>query len=393
MHRKLFLTIFIAMAVLVLGATVGLAADVPGVTDTEIRIGQWGPQTGPAAAWGSIARGTAMYFKMINDEGGIHGRKIKYFMFDDGYNPARTKAGVKELVEGPGIFAFVGGVGTATGLAVMGYLNERGIPWVSPASGSTHWAFPPQRNLFATYPNYPDEAEIHVEYIVKKMGKKRIAIFYQNDDYGKGGLEGAVKKLKEYGLELVAKVPVEVAERDLKSHVFKLKSAKPDVVLLFVLPTHGVIVLKTAAAMQFKPTWVSSSTLGDAVLMNAVSEGLWAGTIFTSFGELPDSDHPLMVKYRAAYAKYAAKGERWGTFFMAGIGFAEPLVEGLRRAGRDLTREKFITAMESLKGWRGTMARTTFSPTRRQGSREFFFAEALEGGKAKRTSDWISVED
>lgn len=161
---------------------------------------------------------------------------------------------------------------------------------------------------------------------------------------------------------------------------------------MFVLPTHGVILLKTAAAMQFKPAWVSTSTLGDAVLMNAVTEGLWAGTIFTSFGELPDSDHPLMIKYRAAFKKYAAKGERWGTFFSAGIGFAEPLVEGLRRAGRDLTQENFIKAMESLDGWRGTMARTTFTPTRRQGIREFFFARALEGGKAEKISDWLSVE-
>jgi len=112
MRRKLFLTIFTVMAALIISATVGLAAEVMGVTDTEIRIGQWGPQTGPAAAWGSVARGTDMYFKMINDEGGIHGRMIKYYMFDDGYNPARTVAGVKELVEGPGIFAFVGGVGT-----------------------------------------------------------------------------------------------------------------------------------------------------------------------------------------------------------------------------------------------------------------------------------------
>ena len=104
-----------AVALVSLGGT---AAAEEGVTDTEIRLGQWGPQSGPAAPWGAVARGSGMLFQMINDEGGIHGRKIDYRMFDDGYNPAKTKAGVKELQEGPGIFAWVSGVGTAPGLAV-----------------------------------------------------------------------------------------------------------------------------------------------------------------------------------------------------------------------------------------------------------------------------------
>ena len=107
-----------------------------GVTDTEIHIGQWGPQTGPAAPWGSVARGTDAYFKMINAEGGINGRKLIHHMFDDAYNPAKTKAGVKELQEGTGMFCWVSGVGTSPGLAVRDYLMERKIPWIGPSAGS-----------------------------------------------------------------------------------------------------------------------------------------------------------------------------------------------------------------------------------------------------------------
>ena len=125
-----------------------------GVTDTEIRIGQWGPQTGPAALWGAVARGTGCYFDMINAEGGIHGRKIKYFLRDDGYMPPRTKAIAKELLEDKKVFAFAGGVGTSTGMAVKKYLNKKKVPWVGPATGSTHWAYPPTKYLFAVYPLY-----------------------------------------------------------------------------------------------------------------------------------------------------------------------------------------------------------------------------------------------
>ena len=197
-----------AVVVLVFGLNFTVAAE-EGVTDTEIHIGQWGPQTGPAAPWGSVARGSDAYFKMINDAGGIHGRKIVYHMFDDGYNPAKTMAGVKELQEGVGIFAWASGVGTAPGMAVREYLMERKVPWVGAASGSHHWITPPEKYQFATYPLYYNEAMALCRYAVKTLGSKKIAMAYQNDGYGKNGVEGAENELKRHGLDLVAKVPVE----------------------------------------------------------------------------------------------------------------------------------------------------------------------------------------
>ncbi|RLC20411.1 MAG: ABC transporter substrate-binding protein, partial [Deltaproteobacteria bacterium] len=146
------LVLFVSLAFL-LSLAPNLFAE-EGVTDTEIHIGSWGPQTGPGAAWGAVPRGTGAYFQWINDNGGIHGRKIVYHMFDDGYNPAKTKAGVKELQEGTGMFAWVGGVGTSPGLAVRDYLAKKNVPWVGPSAGSLHWVEPPQKNLFAVYPLY-----------------------------------------------------------------------------------------------------------------------------------------------------------------------------------------------------------------------------------------------
>jgi branched-chain amino acid transport system substrate-binding protein len=362
-----------------------------GVTDTEIRIGQWGPQTGPAALWGAVARGTGCYFDMINAEGGIHGRKIKYFLRDDGYMPPRTKAIAKELVEDKQVFAFAGGVGTATGMAVKKYLHKKKVPWVGPATGSTHWAFPPTKYLFADYPLYIDEATILIDYAIKAMGKKRIAFFYQNDDYGKEGLIGAQMALEKHGMKLVAEVSVEPLDTDLSSHCMKLKAANPDCVLTWLLPKHGAIILGTAAKMGFKPQWMTTSTLSDTPIMYKISKGLFKDVILTSFGEVPDSPHPLMKKYKEAHDTFAPK-DRWGIFFYAGALFAEPMVEGLRRCGRDLTADSFVKAMESLKDFQGIGPKITYGPDQRQGSRSFFLAKCTEGGKLVRISEWMTSD-
>ena len=388
-----------AMVVLAFGFTFNAMAE-EGLTDTEIHIAQWGPQTGPAAPWGSVARGTGDYFKMINAEGGINGRKIVYHMFDDAYNPAKTKAGVKELQEGTGIFAWASGVGTSPGLAVRDYITSRKIPWVGPATGSSHWIDPPNKYLFAVYPLYYIEAKALVRLGVEKMGFERVAIAYQNDDYGKNGLEAARKELIAHGMKLVAEVPVELKDQDMKAHVMKLRQAKADMVLLWVGPVHAVRIIGTSKAMKFAPQFMSTSTCSDFPLLMHISKGLFQGVIATAFGELPDSTSPLMQKYKKdVYEQFAAKGERWGMFYYAGILFVEPMVEGLKRAGRNLTREGLVTAMESIKGFRGIGGEISYDIFNsrngyesRGGMKEIYIIQCMEGGKAKKLSDWMRIQ-
>jgi branched-chain amino acid transport system substrate-binding protein len=388
-----------AMVVLAFGFTFNAMAE-EGLTDTEIHIAQWGPQTGPAAPWGSVARGTGDYFKMINAEGGINGRKIVYHMFDDAYNPAKTKAGVKELQEGTGIFAWASGVGTSPGLAVRDYILSRKIPWVGPATGSSHWIDPPNKYLFAVYPLYYIEAKALVRLGVEKMGFERVAIAYQNDDYGKNGLEAARKELIAHGMKLVAEVPVELKDQDMKAHVMKLRQAKADMVLLWVGPVHAVRIIGTSKAMKFAPQFMSTSTCSDFPLLMHISKGLFQGVIATAFGELPDSTSPLMQKYKKdVYEQFAAKGERWGMFYYAGILFVEPMVEGLKRAGRNLTREGLVTAMESIKGFRGIGGEISYDIFNsrngyesRGGMKEIYIIQCMEDGKAKKLSDWMRIQ-
>lgn len=403
MRKGLILALSLALTLALAGG--GAAAPVRGVSDTTIKIGQWGPQTGPAALWGSVARGTGCYFELINSEGGINGRKIEYFLRDDGYQPNRTKAVVKELLEKVGVFGFASGVGTSPGMAVMPDIIANDVPWVGTATGSTHWAFPPKKTIFAVYPNYPDEAAILTNYILFTLKKEKIAFIYQNDDYGKGGLEGAQAEIKAHGKSLVAEIPVEVTDTDLASHVMKLKQAGAEAVIMWVLPKHAAILLGASAKLGFKPQWVACSTLSDAPLMHKITKGLWNGVIFGNFAELPDSTSPLMVKYKAAFDKFAdKKSDHWGVFFYAGFGFVEPMVEGIKRAGKDLTVDSFVKSMESLKDFKGIMGRITYSPGERQGMREVFIGRCDEAevttpdgkkekmGQAVRLSDWIAVK-
>jgi len=367
MFKKEVVILWIAVWAVLCIAPVATATPPAGFDDNEIRIGQWGPQTGPAAPWGSVARGSKLLFDVVNEEGGINGRKIKYFIRDDMYNPAQTVGVVKELVERQGVFAFVGGVSAAGGLAVKDYLAQNKVIWVGPATSVKEYVFPVQPYLFSVYPLYEDEASVLTKYIVETLKLKKIGILYQNDSYGKNGFDGCKQRLATYKMSLVAEIPVEPTEKDLASQILRLKSSGAEAVLMYVNPTTAVIALKTAANVGYKPQWVSSNTLSDYPLMHKISGGLWEGVITGNFGEIPDSKNPLMVKYREA-AKRLTPEERWGTFYYAGILFADPIVEALKKAGRNLSTEAVMKALNAIKDYQTIGPRITWTEKQHQGS-------------------------
>ncbi|MEK6654295.1 MAG: ABC transporter substrate-binding protein [Thermodesulfobacteriota bacterium] len=380
---------FIAVLAVLTIASVTQAAPPVGFDDNEIRIGQWGPQTGPAAPWGSVARGSKLLFDIVNEEGGIHGRKIKYFIRDDMYNPAQTAAVVKELVERQGIFAFVGGVGSATGMAVKDYLAANKIVWVSPSAADKDFTQPLNPYLFAQYPLYKDEGSILAKYIVEKLKTKKIGILYQNDAYGKDGLEGVKERLATYKMDLVAEIPIEPTEKDLASQILRLKNSGAEVVLMYLTPTPAVIALKTAATVGVKPQWVSSNTLSDYPLMFKITGGLWEGVITGAFGETPDSMSPLMVKYREA-AKRLAPEERWGVFYYAGIIFADPLVEALKKVGRNLSTEALLKALNSIKDHQTIGPKVTWTEKQHQGTDSVQIQKCGPGASYILLQDWTT---
>jgi branched-chain amino acid transport system substrate-binding protein len=385
--RRVLFVLFIICSIFLLAVPAEAAR--PGFDAKEIRIAQWGPQTGPAAPWGSVARGSDLLFKMVNDAGGVHGRKIKYFIRDDQYNPAQTKGIVKELVEREGIFAFVGGVGAACGMAVKDYLLQNKIIWVSPSTAISEYVFPVNPYLFAVYPLYEDESSILTKYVVEKLKAKKIAFFYQNDTYGKSGMEGVKARLDSLKMKLMEEVTVEPGEKDLSSQMLRLKNSGAEVVIMWVNPTSATIALKTSQTIGFKPQWVSSNTLSDFPLMNKITGGLWEGVITGGFGVPPTADHPLMNKYREAAKKYAPE-ERFGTFYLAGVLYAEPLIEALKKTGPNLSAEACVKQLNSIKNFQGIGPVINWSPQVHQGTDSVMIFKCGPNSSYILLQDWTT---
>ncbi|MEM7368633.1 MAG: ABC transporter substrate-binding protein [Bacteroidota bacterium] len=363
---------------------------VPGVTDSTIVIGSWGPLTGPAALWGSVPKGMDAFFKKVNEEGGVHGRKIKFIYKDDAYDPSRTVGAVREMVQRDEVFAFVGGIGTAPGMAVKQFIIDEGIPWISPCSGATHWAHPPQNNIFNVFPLYFDEAEIQLNYAINELKKTKIAIIYQNDDFGKSALVSAEAAAKKQGIELVATVSTEVMDSDLTSHAARLQESGAEVVLMWTLPRQAAIIRGTTAVAGYSPAWMASSVLSDMTLMHDITKGAWEGVIFGYYGMLPNEDNETLKGYKAALETYQPD-VRWGAFSASGFMYAEPLLEGLRKAGRDLSRDSFIAAMESIKDFQGTGPTISYGAGQRQGHRSLFLAKCTSASEAEVLTEFMTA--
>ena len=346
-------------AVLITGFGLTLA-QTPGVTDDEIRIGTWGPQSGPAAAWGTVTVAIDAYFQWVNDNGGVNGRDLVLISRDDGYDPARSVAAARELSDRENVFAFVGGIGTATGLAVLPIVQRGGIPWVSPSTGSSEFAERSDGLIFATYTNYQVEAALMTRYAAEDLGDTRLAVFYQNDDYGGEGLRGVeeeVARLQEAGADvsIVDTASHERGETNMAVQALRLASGDIDAVVMYTTPGAAAALISEFQRLEFTPRILASSTLLDPSLL--ANPGM-QGALLASFLRLPTAivgegnGDPVaddaLLNIVSAYAPEAAQDPFRA---LAGVGFAQPLVEGLRAAGEDLTRESFLAAMESLSGY------------------------------------------
>lgn len=364
-----------------------------GFDDHEIRIGQFGPQTGPAATWGAVSRGSKLLFDLVNEEGGIHGRKIRYFIRDDHYNPSQAMAVVRELVDRQGIFAFTGGVSGAGCHAVKEYIERNKILWVTVGSAALNPVDdPPSLYRFHTYPLFQDEASIMTKFAVEELGFKKIGFLYQNDSFGRAGLAGCKQRIATYkDAALVAELPVEATAPDISSQILRFRNADVDTIFMWVNPTLAVMALKTAASINYKPQWIAFNGLSEYPLMHKITGGLFEGVITSTFVAAHDSTDPLVVKYREA-AKRLAPEDRWGMLFIGGIFFSEPLVEALKRTGRDLSTEKVINELNKFDNWKGVGAPVTWNKDRRQGTDSVMITKCGPGGSQIVLKDWTANE-
>ncbi len=373
----------------------------PGVTDTTVKLGSWGPLSGPAAAWGAVLHGMNAYFQYVNEQGGIHGRKIEFIYRDDQYNPAKTPAVVRELVEKEGVFATIGGIGTANGRAVVDYLDKKGVPLFTPSTGDKFWSQGGKANVYTVFPRYLTEGEIVGNYLGKDLGAKKVAVLYQDDDFGKQGLEGVKKSLaKHEGAEVVLEVSCLPTDTDLSGQVSQIAAKAPDALVVYAGPKQAVTAVKMLHAQKKKPKHVLTSfVLSDPILFKLGGEA-WEGTITAAALKLVGSDDPAVQQYEKLLAKYGGGKLPAGTFTEAGFAFAMPFTEALKRAGKDLTRAKLYKALHSLQKWtgggpywkgEGLNPPITFSDKQHQGTDQVFLAQAKEGKWVKLT-DWLGVD-
>jgi branched-chain amino acid transport system substrate-binding protein len=391
--RKVMMVMFVSMFAVFLFAYAGQAATERGFDDKEIRIGAWAPQTGPAAPWGAVARGSKLAFDIVNEEGGIAGRKIKFFVRDDQYNPSQTVAGVRELVERQGMFAFVGGVGTACCQSVMSYLLENKIIWISPCSGAAAFYKPFNPYLWNMWPTYENDASVIAKFAIEKKKFKKIAMFYQNDDYGQDAMDSVKYRLKKNKMELVAAIPVEPTERDLSSQIQKLKASGAEAVIAFVAPTQAAIALRTGVSLGFKTQWMFSYNLSDYELMNKITDGLWAkeGVISSAFTQEPYAKNALTEKYVAA-VKRLAPTERWGIFYMAGIVVSEPLIYVLKKVGKNLSTEAVKNELDKVTDFQGVGPKVTWRANNHMAGKEVQIWQCGPKGEIIVLQQWTKNE-
>ncbi len=367
---RIRLTALVVAALLVAASPV-LAQKAPGVTDSEVVIGLTMPLSGPAAAWSNTGVAMEAWTRYVNDQGGIHGRKLKVIMKDDGYNPGRAVANLKEMKDQ--VFMNVGLLGSAVLQAAKDDVAEYKLPTINPYGNPAIWARQPREKLryvFVAYTDYLDEGDFLVNHAAK-LGAKKIAVFHQNDEYGKGGLEGVNRGLKGLGgkATLATAVSYELSDREMGTHALKLKDSGADAVIFYSTITHGANVIKEMAKVGYRPQLVASFPLGDHVIMYRLLGELWEGAHYNLLNGGAAVNDAAAKPIIEILTKYEPKLVGKEATALAGVGPMIYAVEGLRRAGRNLTRETYVEAMESIKNFT-TMGLTpgiTFGPNRRHG--------------------------
>jgi len=353
LKKRLSAVVRALAATVVLGfAAQASAADLPqGVTDSEILIGANAPLTGPLAAAGGVVYPTIdAYFKKVNDEGGVHGRKLKFIYYDDAYDPSKTVGVAKRLVEGDKVF-MMNTLGAGTTAAIADYLKEHNIPVIPAMTGSKRLLS--YQNIFQMYPDYSTDGTLLAKYAVDKLNAKTVAMWYQNDDFGKDELEAVQKELEDRGMKLVAALPYNPTDLDFSSAVLQLRSANPDVVILAPAPKPLSQFLKDAMNLGLKSQLLVSYAAADISVSRLAGRGA-EGVMFSSYQTslTASPEDPKMKELLDFAAKYMPGVEPTNYMFL-GTFMAQLAVEALERAGPDLTAEKVIEVMESMQDWNG----------------------------------------
>jgi branched-chain amino acid transport system substrate-binding protein len=329
----------------------------PGATDKEIKVGNINPYSGPASAYGTIGKTIGAYFKKVNDEGGINGRRINYISMDDGYSPPKTVEMARKLVEQDEVLLLFQPLGTPSNSAIQKYMNGKKVPQLFVATGATKWNDPKGFPwTMGWQPNYQTEASIYAQHIIKTRPNAKIAVLYQNDDYGKDYLKGFKDGLGAKAGMIVKEVSYEVADPTVDSQMVQLQASGADVFFNITTPKFAAQAIRKAFDSGWKPVHYLnnvSASIGSVLTPAGLDKSV--GLISTQYLKDPtdkawEKDKEVLDWY-AFMKKYYPDGNLTDASNFYGWVVAQTLVQVLKQAGDNLTRENVMKQAASLKDY------------------------------------------
>jgi len=392
------------LAALALAPAVTMAADTPGVTATEIKIGNTNPYSGPASAYGTIGKALAAYFKKVNEEGGVNGRKINYVTYDDAYSPPKTVEMVRKLVEQDQVALLFQTLGTPTNTAIHKYMNQQKVPHIFVATGATKWNDSKNHPwTMGWQPNYQTEGRIYANYILKNVPDAKIGILYQNDDYGKDYRKGLHDGLGEAAAKkmIVMEQTYEVTDPTIDSQIVNLKNSGANVFFNVTIPKFAVQAIKKAHDIGWKPLHLLnnvSSSLGTTLKPAGLeaSKGLITALYMKEITDPQWKNDKGYLDWVAWMKKYYPEGALDDQANAYAYSVAQTLVQVLKQCGNDLSRENIMKQAASLKnlelplllpGIKINTSATDFAPIEQEqlarfdGERWVLFGELYDAAK------------
>jgi len=365
----------------------------PGVSDTEIKIGNTNPYSGPASSYGTIGKALTAYWNMVNAAGGINGRKIEFISLDDGYSPPKTKEQVRKLVESDEVFALFQTLGTPTNSAVHQYVNKKEVPHLFVATGATKWGDPQSFPwTMGWQPNYQTEGRIYANYLLKNKPDAKVAILYQNDDYGKDYVKGFKDGLGDKAASMIiAEESYEVTDPTVDSQIVNLKASGADTFYNVTIPKFAAQAIRKAYDIGWRPLHLLNSvsasiksTLEPAGLEK--SQGIITTVYLKDPSDPAWKDDPEYKEWLAFMDKWYPEGDKSNPFNVYGYAVSQTLRHVLEKCGDDLTRENLMKQAASIQGLKVKMLLPGI--TVNTSANDFYPIEAMQMQKFEG-QEWI----
>lgn len=369
-----------------------------GVTDDEVLVGNISALTGPQAIYGVVPKAIQAYFDYVNENGGVHGRQLTLISYDGEYQPAPHVRQAQRLVEEDEVFVILGSDCTPCITAAQDYYEENGVINMMIGSGAEQFFSPPNEYFFgAEIPSYRIETKVFYDFAVNELGAERIAVVYQNDDYGLEGYEAIQEVKDQYDAEIITEVPTIASEEDFSTHAQKVREADVDTVIMISTPNPAAKLKEEFHAIGLTDVnyIVSSVGGGDLTMYELAGEDVWEGSYSASTIPVPDAPeaegNEAIERFVQLYSE-AYPGENISGMPQWGYAGAEVFVEALERAGEDLNYDTFREALYSFDDWsEGSYAGVSFSPDNHYGLTSLFITRA-QNGTIEAVTDMITFD-